>query len=384
MSYRDGKAFRRFLFISFFNNRDTHYRLTAKRLSVLLTALAIYLPAQLMIWCGLALDEVLFPKFHGIKIKEPVFIIGNPRSGTTLLHRLLAQDSSQFLSMRTWEIFGSPSINGRRMVRLAVKLGRAVGVPITRRIRRMERLWKDDDIIHRFKLRSPEEDEYLFIHIFSTLKIWSFAAMVDEARPYIYFDERISEDDKSRILDFYESCLQRHYYYHRQFKKHYLSKNPNFSPAIKSLLKKFPDAKFIYLIRNPLEAVPSHISLKEREWQLLGSPLGKYSCKDFILESSQHWYNYSLKVLSDLPDEQTIIVKFEDLIADVEKTVHQIYNRFGLPITPYFQEILDQHTIQARNHQSSHNYSLAEMEINMEEMNDRFDKIMQDYCYQPR
>lgn len=268
MSYRNGKAFRRFLYISFFHNRGTYFRLTAKRLGVLLTVMAIYLPAQLIIWIGLYLDELFFPGYHGIKIKEPVFIIGNPRSGTTYLQRLLARDTSQFLSMRIWEIFGSPSITIRRVIRWAVKMGRSVGVPITRRIRRMERLWKADDKIHRFKLRSPEEDEYLFIHNFSTLKIWSFAAMVDETEPYIYYDEKITEDDNNRIMDFYESCLQRHYFYHGQYRKHYLSKNPNFSPAIKNLLNKFPDAKFIYLIRNPLEAVPSHISLKEREWQM--------------------------------------------------------------------------------------------------------------------
>lgn len=171
----------------------------------------------------------------------------------------------------------------------------------------MERLWKADDKIHRFKLRSPEEDEYLFTHKFSTLKIWSFSAMVDEAEPYIYYDEKIPENDNNRIMDFYESCLQRHYFYHGQYRKHYLSKNPNFSPAIKSLLNKFPDAKFIYLIRNPLEAVPSHISLKEREWQMLGSPMFKYACKEFILRSSEHWYNYSLEVLGNLPEELDVI-----------------------------------------------------------------------------
>lgn len=171
----------------------------------------------------------------------------------------------------------------------------------------MERLWKADDKIHRFKLRLPEEDEYLFTHKFSTLKIWSFSAMVDEAEPYIYYDEKIPENDNNRIMDFYESCLQRHYFYHGQYRKHYLSKNPNFSPAIKSLLNKFPDAKFIYLIRNPLDAVPSHISLKEREWQMLGSPMFKYACKEFILRSSEHWYNYSLEVLGNLPEELDVI-----------------------------------------------------------------------------
>jgi len=381
VTYHNGEAIRRFLSNSFLHTRDTNYRLTIKRFGILLMVIGIYLPAQIIIWAGMFLDEFLFPRYHKIQIQEPVFIIGNPRSGTTFFQRLLARDTANFLSMRTWEIFGSPSITMRRIIRRFVKIGRGIGVPVSRRIRWMENLWRDSDKIHRLKLRSPEEDEYLFIHILSTLKIWSFAAMEKEADPYIYFDEKIPPDDKLRIMDFYESCLQRHYFYHGQYKKHYLSKNPNFSPSIRTLLKKFPDAKFIYLIRNPLKAVPSHINLKEREWQMLGSPLGRYSCKEFIIKSSEHWYNYSLHVLRDLPADQTFIIRCEDLVADVERTVSDLYDQFRLPITAEFRKILEDETIKARGYQSKHKYSLAEMGIDKIEFENRFRAVMMDYGY---
>jgi len=133
MSYCNGKAFRRFLFKSFFKNKGTHYRLTSKRLGILLLSLVIYLPAELIIWSGLTLDEIFYPAYREIKIKQPVFIIGNPRSGTTFLQRLLAKDSHSFISMRTWEIFGAPSILMRKVFHIAAKIGRALGVPISKR-----------------------------------------------------------------------------------------------------------------------------------------------------------------------------------------------------------------------------------------------------------
>ncbi len=380
-SYRNGKAVLRFLYNNFFNNRGTNYRLTAKRLGVLFLALGIYLPIELVIWTGLILDEVFFPKYHDIKISQPVFIIGNPRSGTTFLHRLLARDSANFLSMRTWEIFGSPSIVTRKLISGMVRFGRAIGMPVTRRIRKMEQLWKDDDRIHRFRLRAPEEDEYLFIHIFSTLKIWSFASMEEEADPYIFYDQKISAKDKIRNMSFYESCIQRHYQYHGQLKKHYLSKNPNFSPAVGTLLEKFPDAKFIYLIRDPMKAVPSHISLKEREWQMLGSPLKKYACADFIIKSSEHWYNYPLMRLKDLPQDQAIVVKLDDLVGDVEGTILRIYKQFGFSITEDFQSQIKQESQKARNHKSQHLYSLPEMGISKQEMMDRFGHVIDEFGF---
>jgi len=376
VSYSNWKAVRRFLYNNFINNRGTNYRLTAKRLGVLLLVLAIYIPIELFVWTGFILDEFFFPKFQDIKINQPIFIIGNPRSGTTFLHRLMARDTVNFLSMKTWEIFGSPSIISRRLIRGIVNFGRMIGIPVSRRIRKIEQLWKEDDMVHRFRLRAPEEDEYLFVHNFSTLKIWSFAAMEDEADPYIYYDQKISQEDKNRNMSYYESCIQRHYYSHGEPNKNYLSKNPNFSPTIDTLLDKFPDAKFIYLIRDPLEAVPSHISLKEREWQMLGSPLKKYACTDFIINSSEHWYNYPLKRLEDLPEDQAIIIKFDDLVQNTEDTILRIYNQFGFPVAKKFKSLIQDEAKQARNHQSQHLYSLSDMGISPQKMTDHFGSVI--------
>jgi hypothetical protein len=381
VNYWNGKAFRRYMHKSFFNNKGTNYRLTTKRLGAIVTSLGIYLPAEVLIWLGLLLDEIFFRDFHQIKIREPVFIIGNPRSGTTFLQRLLARDTKNFITMRTWEIFGAPSIFMRKALRMILKIGLAFRVPISRRIREMESLWQESDAIHRLKLRLPEEDDLLLIHIFSTIRIWSYAAMVEEANPYIYYDDLVTPEDKERIMDFYEGCIQRHFFYHRGLKRHYLSKNPNFSPAIDTLLGKFPDAKFIYLLRNPMDAVPSHLSLKEREWQMLGSPLEKYACREFILETADHWYNYPLRRLKDLPEDQAIIVEFDDLVANAKKTVGDIYNRFGFDISENFQSILEQATVKARNHESKHVYSLIDMGLTEEYLKERFAEVYSEYDF---
>ena len=47
--------------------------------------------------CTRLLDEILFPNFKHIKVKQPVFIISNPRSGTTFLHRLMCLDEEKFV-----------------------------------------------------------------------------------------------------------------------------------------------------------------------------------------------------------------------------------------------------------------------------------------------
>ena len=39
-----------------------------------------------------ALDEVLYPEYRDQKVERPVFVFANPRSGTTLTHRLISMD----------------------------------------------------------------------------------------------------------------------------------------------------------------------------------------------------------------------------------------------------------------------------------------------------
>lgn len=372
----------RFLRRSFWGNRQTNYRLSLKRLGVLLLALVIYLPVELVIWISLGLDEIFFRGYRRIEVREPVFIIGNPRSGTTFLHRLLSRDQENFISMKTWEILLAPSVFLRKLIRGFVRIIRTLGLPILGLLRRWERELQEDNVFHKLRIRGPEEDEYLWIHIFSALKIWSFAAMLEETDRYIYYDNQMEPANKKRMMDFYHACLQRHLYARRAEDVHYLAKNPNFSPMVDTLLKRYPGARFIYLVRNPLEAVSSHLSLKETEWQLLGDPRQAYACRDFILEASEHWYTYPLQRLEQLPEEQFAVVKFEDLVENAHRTVTGTYRRLGLKMSEKYENILKLETRRARGHDSEHEYSLAEMGLSAERMQERFAGVFERFEYE--
>ena len=62
-----------------------------------LTCSILYIPT---------VDDLLYPDWREQKIKAPLFIVGNARSGTTFAHRVLASSSSSFTYFRTWEVGG--------------------------------------------------------------------------------------------------------------------------------------------------------------------------------------------------------------------------------------------------------------------------------------
>ncbi|MGC9358283.1 MAG: sulfotransferase family protein [Anaerolineae bacterium] len=371
----------RFTYHSFFTSKGAPYRLSAKRIGWLLLFYTAFPLLELSIWTGLWLDEIFFPGYREVKIEAPVFIIGNPRSGTTFLHRLLSEDIYNFSSMKTWEMLFAPSITARKALNILAVLERHIGKPLRKPLLRLQRRWQKANVVHKIALRAPEEDEYLLVHLWSTLKVWTFAAMLEEAERYTYFDTQISQREKRCIQRFYKRCLQRHLHAHGVTDKHYLAKNPSYSSMIETLLELFPNARFIYLARNPLEMIPSYISLTEEEWQILGDPPEPYMCREWVLEMAKHWYTYPLQRLSYLPQDQYTVVNFHRMVDQLEQVVSEIYERLNLEMDPTYREALHHRAIEARRHESQHEYSLSEMGLSRQQLVAEFEDIFERFDF---
>ena len=198
-----------------------------------------------------------------------------------------------------------------------------------------------------------------------------FAAVPEGGLPLTYFDAAVRPSDRARIMTFYRRCLQRHLYAHasdRVRTKRYLAKNPSCCPKIDTLFQRFPDARFIYLARNPLETVASYISGVDHGWRLLGDPVEEYGCRDYILEMAGHWYRYPLECLDRAPQDSYILVKFDDLVGDPEQTIRDIYQHFDLAISPAYAQALREEAERARTYRSKHEYSLEQVGLTREQV----------------
>ena len=75
---------------------------------------------------GRALDHILYPEFRRQKIRQPVFIIAPPRSGTTFLQKLLAKNRGTFAPVLMYQtIF--PSITIQKIIQSVALASRQKG-----------------------------------------------------------------------------------------------------------------------------------------------------------------------------------------------------------------------------------------------------------------
>lgn len=366
------------IYYSFCKSKKTPGRMTPKRFFILLVIFLLYPIWHFSIRLAYGLDQLFYPQHIQQNIEQPIFIVGNFRSGTTLLHRLLAKDP-RFTAMKAWEIYIAPSIIQRKLIHWLMKANRLIGNPIQKFIDWFEKSLKNYSYMHRTGLNEVEEDSHLFFHIWSTYDLIAFFPFPELIHNYIYYDEDMTEEQKKWDMTYYEEALKRHVYANDG--KRYISKSPSFSPKVKTLHHQFPDAKFINIVRSPLRVIPSSVSMFSNHWQTYGEPEEQYPKPglDVMQEQTKHWYLYPHQYLKNLPPDQYVMVRYQDLVKDPKTTVENIYNRFGLDITDEFQQILTLESEKSKKFKSRHEYALDDMGLNSEEIQKDYNEVINEY-----
>ena len=371
------KLYLKTFWVSFFRSEGTPGRLTPKRFLILTLIFLLYPLYHFSIRMAYGLDQLFYPRHMNQKVEKPIFIVGNFRSGTTLLHRLLAKDP-RFTGMKAWEIYVAPTITQRKLIRWLMKVNRLVGNPLQKIINRFEKALADYSYMHKARLNEIEEDSQVLLQIWSTYHLFAFFPFPELVRSFIYYDEAVPEDQKEMEMEYYRQIIQRHVYANNG--KRFISKNPSFSPKVRTLHQKFPDAKFINLVRSPLRVIPSSVSMFSNHWQTYGDPDEAYPqpAADVMREQAKYWYIYPHQYLKKLPPDQYGMVRYRDLVQDPKATIEQIYERFGIEMTEEYRQILVEETEKARKFKSKHKYSLQEMGLNQQAIEREFNDAMRE------
>ena len=264
----------------------------------------------IMIWnhIGLILDDILFPEWKNIDIGDPLFIVGNARSGTTWIHRILSLDD-KFTFFRTWEIIFGVSVTWRLMILyiyyIDIKLFNGI---FTKMINMIEKIVIGDPKVHPIGLQLAEEDEWLMIHICkSQLMMMMFPLAGDLLGDLVLFDKSIEEDTRCNIMNFYKDCVKRHMYV-RAINNHkisnnnnisrvFVSKNPPFTMRLKTLTRVFPSAKFVCMVRDPVESIPSMVSYISLCWRTFASPTIAYPRYENLVMFCREHYSHPLDII---------------------------------------------------------------------------------------
>ena len=326
-------------------------------------ALALFLPPfallQMTHWLCLRLDDLLFPGYRKVEVLEPLFVVGLPRSGTTLLHRTLSLDEERFTTLKLWELLLAPSVVQRKVLGALGTLDRAVGRPVGRLVAWVERrvLGFMDDI-HPTSLAEPEEDYLFLLPAFAAFIL--ILAFPGHSRLWTVARLDAAEDDfRLGLIEFYRSCLQRHLYV-AGTERRVLSKNPSFSSFVETLAQVFPDARFVACARDPREAVASQLSSLEDGASFFGWAVSDPTHRDRIVDTLVHYGDHLTAVLPTLGEARWAWCPLSSLNRELESEVTRIYGRLGWEPGAEFQRALAEAGERSREYRSGHTYELEQ------------------------
>lgn len=263
------------------------------------------------------------------EIKNPLFIIGHWRSGTTLLHNLFSLDD-QFAYPNLFQITHPHTFLSREEV-VVKHLGNVA--PEKRPMDNMEVTYQ-----------SPGEDETAIaqISLCSPLIGWSFQKSIDYYEKYLTFQTASAEDVdrwKQSMIWYLKKLTLR-------YQKPLVLKSPNNTTRVRLLLELFPGARFVHIHRNPYavfqstqrlyERIWPHVCLQKIEWEMI---------HDRILSNYRTMYEAFFKEKSMIPQGQFCEVCFEELEKDIVGQFCRIYEKLNIPgfleLKPKVQRYVD-------------------------------------------
>jgi len=376
-----------------------------------LTFSLLFLILRALVMVGRMADDFLYPDWREQKVQQPIFIIGNPRSGTTFAHRLMAEDE-RFTCFKLWQtIF--PAVTYYKLFGLLGRLDRKLGSPLGGLLALVTRRglsgWEK---MHTTGPGKVESDEMLFVYAFLSPLVSLLFPYLD-ALPQLKFPDRLPTDERDHLRLYFKDCLKRHVYATRAASSQEFGPASPTSPTrpirpirpvlpvpddklllekvaliagrLRLVLSALPDMRIVHLVRHPYQSVPSLMSMLHAPLPAL-APQHAAKTGPAMRQAAImifEYYRTILEVKRNLSPERYLEIRYEDLVADPSATILRIYDKFGIPVSPAYKDRLDTETRQARSYNSNHSYRLEDFGLSKAQVYAELKEVFEEYGFEP-
>jgi hypothetical protein len=254
--------------------------------------------------------EVRSPGILEERIERPIFITGLPRSGTTFLHRLMMDDPANRAPL-VWETIYPCQADPRAAIRR-----------VSRQLRGFERLAPAFRGLHPLTADSPQECSEITAHVFRSLRF-------DSTYRIPSYRRWLDTDGQVAAYRFERRFLQ--HLQHASGQSRWVLKCPDHLFALGDLRAAFPDARVVFVHRDPMKVLLSVAQLTE----VLRQPFARRIDREEIgRQESLRWQEGAARMIRatrEQPFAEPIChVEYRDLVSDPLGTMTRVYRHFGL------------------------------------------------------
>jgi hypothetical protein len=253
-------------------------------------------------------------------IERPIFITGMPRSGSTFLHELVAEDPGN-RAPRVWEVmFPVPEVRGRQPLRDG-RIARSAAC-----LWWFRRLAPKADAVYPMRSCTPHEcvaiHSYSFLseEFISTCRVPSYESFLRNS------DLRLAYAWERRLLQHFQlGCPTRRW----------VLKSPDHAHSLDELFAIFPDALIVQTHRHPLEVLNSACQLAQVLHRLYGKPGNHEEVMAHESKVLAEGLRRLIRFRDSHPEleERFVDVRYNELVADPLTVIRRVYQQFRLPLS---------------------------------------------------
>jgi len=301
------------------------------------------------------------PEIESETIHAPVFIIGLPRTGTTLLHGLMTQDPDNRAPL-TWEVmFPAGYANYQASID-------AIRRKTASRLEWANRLAPEFKRIHPLAPDFAQECIAITAHVFASIQFHT----THNVPSYENWFER---DSQKLAFDFHYRLLQ--HLQARRREKRWVLKAPGHLFSLEPLLSRYPDAKIIQTHRDPLKvaaSMASHATVLRKAFS------SDADAEEVARDWADRWgkaLERFLAVRDSAPASHFLDIPYERLEQTPFEVISEIYDFVGAPLTDEASARMSNFlAANPKNKHGVHRYSLAQFGLSREREMERY----REYC----
>ena len=258
------------------------------------------------------------PEIHEEEIRQPIIVLGLPRSGTTHLVNLIAADQ-RLRSMPLWEgqapvAEENPTrgVDDPRHIRAAQNWERMMTAsPVAAAMHAME----PDHVHEELELMLPDFSSYNQEWVARVPKWVDYYLAHDQRPHYQYLKTAL------KILQWYMP------------RDRWVLKCPQHLEQIGPLIETFPDATFVVTHRDPVSVVQSAATMNCYTARIMYTKTRPGWYLDYWTRRIRQLLEASVRDRHLLPEERTYDVYFHEFMKDDVGTVERIYETADLEMT---------------------------------------------------
>jgi hypothetical protein len=263
------------------------------------------------------------PETDEEQIREPVFVTGLPRSGTTIMQEILGADPGS-RTVKMWEAKFPCPPPGPDDSRPDARIAKADAITTMQ-----DRITPEWAAMHKVGGELPVECiEFMYSSFVSDAFSASFqvptyseyVAKADQAYPYWWH---------KRVLKLLQS---------RWRPERWLLKGPTHIPFLPTLFEVYPDAKLVLMLRDPVKALASVVDVcgtlfwMRSDDPFSGDSYGHFLSVDPVVQNLERMIGW----LEDgtIPRDRVRPVRYLEFFADPESELHQLYADLDIELRP--------------------------------------------------